>query len=156
MAVRKKLSTSSCGLRIYRSRCLHWQKGRLLVAYGQQIVERFSWRHVAMAWTVHIHNRNACQILQIRGLQDRIFQVFKYWCFVIHCVVLVFCLTKWHQVLGNRQSDVRDKTEEACLPKADLSTFLFDVLYLLNSFSWNSRERHPEAQMSSNSVNMRK
>ena len=57
-------------------------------------------------------------------------------------------------MLGNRQSDVCDKTEEACLSQSDLSNFLFDVLYLLNTFSRNSRERHPEAQMSSNSVSV--
>ena len=31
-------------------------------------------------------------------------------------------------------------TEGGCLSQADLSTFRFDVLYLLNTFSWNSRE----------------
>ena len=102
-----------------------------------------------MAWTVHIHDRNVCQILQIRGLQDRIFQVLKYRCFVIRCVFLVFCLTKWHRVLGNRAMYVTLLIEEACLSQTDLSTFLFDVLYLFNTFSRSSRERNGEAQMSS-------
>ena len=84
-------------IRIYKSLCLHWHKGRLLVAYGPQIVERFSWRHVAMAWTVHI---KSCKS---EACKNRIFQVFKYWVFF-----LVFFLTKWHRVLGNRQSDVRE------------------------------------------------
>ena len=62
-------------------------------------------------------------------------------------VFLVFFLAKWHWVLGTRHSDVR---ERASLSQADLSTFRFDVVYLLITFSWNSRE----AQMSSNSVSM--
>ena len=66
-------------------------------------------------------------------------------------VFLVFFLAKWHWVLGTRQSDV---PEGAFLSQVDLSTFRFDVVYLLITFSWNLRERHPEVQMSSNSVSM--
>ena len=62
-------------------------------------------------------------------------------------VFLVFFLAKWHWVLGTRQRDVR---ERASFSQADLSTFRFDVVYLLITLSWNTRE----AQMSSNSVNM--
>ena len=64
-------------------------------------------------------------------------------------VFLVFFLAKWLWVLGTRQRDVR---EIASFSQADLSTFRFDIVYLLIkfTFSWNSRE----AQMSSNSVSM--
>ena len=71
----------------------------LLTSYKSD-VERFSWRHLAMA--------GAYTFTITKCLSNprpaRIFKVFKYWCFVI----AFFFLAKWHRVLGIRQSDVRD------------------------------------------------
>ena len=99
------------------------------VAYGQQIVESFSWRHLAMAGPCTFTMINA---RQIRGLQES--SRFLNWCF------LVFFFAKCHRVLGTRQSDVR-VINRGSLSQAELSTFPFDGIYSLNSFSWNARQR---------------
>ena len=70
-----------------------------------------------------------------------------------NCVFLVFILAKWHRVLGTRQSDVRD------INRGSLSfpSWPFNFPFrrsLHKAFSCKSRERNPEAQMSSNSVSM--
>ena len=89
-----------------------------------------------------------------RNCKNRIFQVFKYWCFVIAFFWFSFSQNDM-ECWETGRAMYMTLTEGACLSKADLSTFLFDIiLYLLNTFSWNSREWHPEAQMSSNSVSM--
>ena len=100
-------------------------------------------------YTFTIIVTNACQI---RGLQE-IFEVFKYWCFVIAFFWFLFSQNDIECWETGRVMYVTS-TEGACLSQADLSIFRFNVLYLLNTFSWNPRERNPEAQMSSNSVSM--
>ena len=130
-------------LLLCKSRCLHIKDICLLLTRSKSDVERFSWKHLAVAGTYTSDTFTITNAYQTRGSQE------SSRCFVIF--FLVFFLAKLHRVSGTRQSDVREGT---WLSQADISTFCFDVVYLLNTFSWNSRDRHPEAQMSSNSVNM--
>ena len=137
---------------LYKSRCLHmhwtWLDICFLLTGSKSDVERFSWRHLAMAGAYTFTITIACQIRTRKNRPG--FQILMF----CYCVFLVLTLAKWHRVLGTRQSDVRD-INRGSLP---FSSWRFNFpcrRSLHKAFSWNiSRERNPEVQMSSNSVSM--
>ena len=109
--------------------------GHLLVAYGQQIGRRKVFlKTFSNGWSVHIWHIHDSEI---RGPQESFW--FSFLQNDIEC---------WEP---GRVMYVT-LTEGACLLLK--LTFQLFVLYLLITFSWNSRERNTEAQMSSNSVSM--
>ena len=115
-----KVIVRKFSLLLYKSRCRHMHRTsacclRQLIGRRKVFLKRFS-----NGWSVHIwHIRDNYCLSNPRPAR----------------IVLVFFLAKCHRVLGTRQSDIRDINRRSLPPsQADLSTFRFDVLYLLNTF----------------------